>query len=374
MSLEIKAVNSKALLREYIYLCRDIYKSEPRWVPPFYEDEWAFHDPEKNKTLHRCDSMRVLVYKDGKGAGRIMGIIHHPYNQLHHEKTARFFNFDCINDQEVANTLIETAEKWAIEKGMNKIVGPFGFSDKDPQGLQIEGFEYLPVLATPANPAYLPTLVTGAGYTKEIDCVSYQMVIPKNVPALYEKIHHRILRNQKLHLIEFKSKRQLKPFIIPVLRLVNETYAPLFGFAPMSEEEMKKFADQYLPVLDVEFVKVIVNKNQEVIAFVVAMPDMSVGIQKAKGKLFPFGFIYVLNAMRKSKQLNLMLGAIRNGHRGTGLSAVLGKATIESANKRGLEVMDSHLILENNLPMRGECEKLDGKVCKRYRIFSKTLT
>lgn len=373
MSLELKAVNSKALLKEYIYLCKNIYKNETRWVPPFYEDEWAFHNAEKNKTLTHCDTMRMLLYKNGKAAGRIMGIIHHPYNQLHHEKTARFFNFDCINDQDVANSLIDSVEKWAIEKGMNKIVGPFGFSDKDPQGLQIEGFELLPVLATPANPTYLPMLVAGAGYTKEIDCVSYQMPIPKTVPALYEKIHHRVLKNQKLYLIEFKSKRQLRPYIIPVLRLVNETYAPLFGFAPMSEEEMKKFADQYLPVLDVEFVKVIVNKNNEVIAFVVAMPDMSAGIQKAKGKLFPFGFIYVLHAMRKSKQLNLMLGAIRNGHRGTGLSAVLGKATIESASKRGLEIMDSHLILENNLPMRGECEKLNGKVCKRYRIFSKSL-
>ena len=173
-----------------------------------------------------------------------------------------------------------------------------------------------------------------------------------------------------MNLIEFKSKRQLKPYIIPVLRLVNETYAPLFGFAPMSEKEMKKFADQYLPVLDTEYVKVVVNKTNEVIAFVVAMPDMSAGIQKAKGKLFPFGFIYVLNSMRKSKQLNLMLGAVKNGHHGKGISAMMGKAMIESAIKNGLEIMDSHLILEHNLSMRGECEKLNGKVCKRYRIFS----
>jgi hypothetical protein len=229
------------------------------------------------------------------------------------------------------------------------------------------------VLATPANPAYLPQLVTREGYSKEIDCVSYQMPIPKEMPPLYAKISERIKKNKALTLLEFKSKRQLKPYIIPVLRLVNETYAPLFGFASMSEEEMKKFASQYLPVLDPEYVKVVVDTTGDVIAFVVAMPDMSAGIQKAKGKLFPFGFIYVLNAMRKSKQLNLMLGAIKNGHRGTGISVMMGKTLIESANKCGLEIMDSHLILENNLLMRGECEKLNGKVCKRYRIFSKSL-
>ncbi|MEY4929935.1 MAG: hypothetical protein RI909_659 [Bacteroidota bacterium] len=373
MPLELKAVNSKALLKEYIYLCQHIYRNETRWVPPFYEDEWAFHDPTKNKTLEHCETMCMLLYKEGKAVGRIMGIIHHPYNQNHQEKTARFFNLDCINDQEVAHTLIQSVETWALSKGMTKVIGPFGFSDKDPQGLQIEGLEYLPVLATPANPAYLPNLIAAEGYAKEVDCVSYQMPIPKEVPPLYTRVSDRIKRNNSLHLIEFKSKRALKPYIIPVLRLVNETYAPLFGFAPMSEAEMKKFADQYVPVLDPEFVKVVANIHNDVIAFVVAMPDMSAGIQKARGKLFPFGFIYVLNSMRKSKQLNLMLGAVKNGHRGNGISAMMGKSMIESANKRGLEIMDSHLILEHNYSMRGECEKLNGTVCKRFRIFSKTL-
>lgn len=373
MVLELKTADSKALLKEFIFLCRNIYQQEARWVPPFYDDEWVFHNPEKNKILQLCDTVRMLVYKDGKAVGRVMGIIHHPYNQMHQEKTARFFNFDCINNQEVANALINAVEQWARDKGMNKMIGPFGFSDKDPQGLQIEGFDLLPVLATPANPVYLAELLTNMGYNKEIDCVSYQMPIPDKVPVLYEKVNERIVRNKTLQLVEFKSKRQLKPYIIPVFRLVNETYASLFGFVPMGEEEMKKLADQYLPVLDPEFVKMVTNSSGKLIAFVVAMPDMSLGIQKAKGKLFPFGFIYVLNAMRKSKQLNLMLGAVVNGYKNNGVSALMGKAMLESAIKRGMTVMDSHLVLENNWPMRGECEKLNGKVCKRYRIFSKMI-
>lgn len=373
MALELKVVNTKALLRQYIFLCETIYKKVDRWVPPFYDDEWAFHDPQKNKTLQHCDVIRVLAIMDGQAVGRIMGIIHHPYNQLHQEKTGRFFNLDCINNQGVAHALIEFVERWALDKGMNKLIGPFGFSDKDPQGLQIEGFNFLPVLATPANPTYLPELVVKEGYAKEVDCVSYQMSIPKKIPELYERIHERITRNQNLNLIEFRTKLQIKPYIIPVLKLVNETYAPLFGFAPMSEEEMKKFANQYLPVLDPGFVKVVADNEKNVVAFVVGIPDMSSGIQKAKGRIFPFGFIYILNVMKKSKQLNLMLGAIKNGYRGTGISAFMGKAMLESCIKRGIEVMDSHLILENNLPMRGECEKLHGKVCKRFRIFSKKL-
>ncbi len=197
--------------------------------------------------------------------------------------------------------------------------------------------------------------------------------IPASVPALYDKINHRLEQKNNVRLVEFTSKKKLKPFILPVLQLVNEAYAALFGFSSMNEEEMKKLADQYLPVLDPEFVKVIVNNSNKVIAFVVGMPDMSAGIQKAKGRLLPIGFIHVLLAMRKSKQLNLMLGAIAENYRGNGLTAMLGKALITTALKRGMKVMDSHLILETNQPMRGECEKIGGQVYKRFRIFRKPL-
>ena len=346
---------------------------DSRWVPPMYLDEWAFHDPKENKALSACDTIRVLALKNGNAVGRIMGIIHHPYNASHQEKTARFYNLDCINDQHVAHYLISFIENWAMEKGMSRIIGPYGFSDKDPQGLQVEGLSYLPVLATPTNPAYLQRLVEKEGYQKAVDCVSYQMPIPDVIPPLYEKIAERVLRNKTFILVEFKTKSQLRPYIIPVFRLVNEAYSALFGFVPMTEEEMKKFAKQYLPVLDPEFVKAVVDTHGSLVAFVVAMPDMSLGIQKAKGKLFPFGFIHILKSMRKATQLNLLLGAVKPGLQGKGLTALLGKATLRSAHKRGMTVMDSHLILENNTLMRSECERIGGEVCKRFRVYEKEL-
>jgi GNAT superfamily N-acetyltransferase len=237
----------------------------------------------------------------------------------------------------------------------------------------VEGFQYLPVLATPANPEYLPHLLMREGYSKEVDCVSYRMEVLDTLPERHERVIERIRRQNHLQLVEFTSRRSLKPFILPVLQLVNETYGSLFGFVPMSEPEMKKFATQYLPVLDPEFVKVVVNKTGDVKAFVVAMPDMSRGIQKAKGRLFPFGFLYVLGAMRNSRQLNMMLGAVHKSLQGKGVTTLLAKALLASARKRKMSLIDTHLILENNLPMRGEYEKLNGKVYKRFRIFSKSL-
>lgn len=373
MNIVLKVADSKTLLKEFIFLPEKIYKNDSRWVPPMYVDEWNFHDPQQNKALEYSDVIRVIAYSGDKPAGRIMGIINHRYNREHNEQTARFFALDCIDDQRVAHVLIDYIEQWVKARGMNKLIGPYGFSDKDPQGLQLEGLDLLPVIATPTNPTYLQTLVEKEGYQKEIDCISYQMPVPRTLPPVYQKVYGRISSNRNIRLIEFTRKRQLKPFIIPLFRLVNETYAPLFGFVPMTEDEMKKFAAQYLPVLAPELVKVVINAAGELVAFVVSMPDMSKGIQKARGRLFPFGFIHILSSMRKTNQLNLLLGAIKPSYRGKGLNVLMGKALIESARKRNLEVMDSHLILEKNLIMRAECEKLGGVIRKRYRVYQKLL-
>lgn len=374
MNLSLTIVNSRALLKEFIFLPEKIYAGNSRWVPPLYADEWNFHDPKQNKALHYSEVARLLAYRDSKPVGRIMGIINHKYNRERNEKTARFFALDCIHEQAVAHALINYIEQWSAEKGMNKLIGPYGFSDKDPQGLQIEGLELLPVIATPTNPGYLQQLVENEGYAKELDCVSYQMPIPKKLSAIHQRVFERIGTNKAINLLEFTNKRQLKPYIIPLFRLVNETYAPLFGFVPMTEEEMKKFANQYLPVLEPRLVKVVVHASGELIAFVVSMPDMSVGMQQAKGRLFPFGFIHILLSMRKTKQLNLLLGAVKPAYRGKGINVLLGKSLIDSANQHNLTVMDSHLIMETNLVMRAECEKLDGVLCKRYRVYQKLLT
>ena len=317
--------------------------------------------------------VRLIAYQNNTPVGRVMGIINKKYNDQHGLKNVSFFNLDCINDSTISHSLIAFIEKWGKEKGMNKIIGPYGFSDKDPQGLQIEGFENLPVIVTPTNPPYLQQLVEQEGYEKEIDCVSYKLEVPKTMPIAYSKIAKRILGNSNIQLLEFKNKKELKPHILPALKLMNEAYAHLYGYSAMTEDEMQGLANQYLFVLDPEFVKVIQTKSGETIAFGVGMPDISKGIQKAKGKLFPFGFIHIIRASRKAKQLNLMLGAVKQGFRGIGLNVLLGKAMLESARKRGFTVMDSHLILETNKPMRSEFEKVGGTIYKRYRVYQKQL-
>jgi hypothetical protein len=373
MSITLKEVTTRHELKEYIHLPGKIYSSYSNWVPTILQDEWAFHNPKQNLALNKNETIKFLAFSNEKCVGRIMGIIHRVYNETHNEKTARFFHFDCVEDQAIAKELISTIEKWALSKGMNKLIGPYGFSDKDPQGLQVEGFGHLAVISTPSHPPYLVKFLENLGFTKEVDCVSYSLKVTEELPAHYQNVLHRVKQNPSFKLIEFKSTRQLKPYIVPVFRLVNETYSHLFGFVPMTEIEMKKFAAQYLPILDPQFVKVIVDHNDNVIAFTVAMPDLSKGIQKAKGRLFPFGILYILKSMKSAIQLDLLLGAVKQGFRKRGITVLMADAIFKSAAKRKMTTIDSHLILETNEVMRAECENIGGTLYKRFRVFKKTI-
>jgi len=373
MPVTIKVVNSKSDLKKFIYYPLTLHKDHMNWVPPIFSEELAFYNPSKNKSLSTCDHIMALAYEGNTIVGRIMGIINNPYNSLNSLKDARFFAIECIEKQEVLHELISFVQEWAKARGMTRLVGPYGFSDKDPQGFMIDGFDYMPVLATNFNFPYMVKLLENEGFTKEVDCLSYKIDIPDGMPVLYSQILRRTLRNNRMKLLDFPKKKSMKNYIVPVFRLVNEAYSGIYGFIPLDEQEMKEIADKYFMILDREFVKIIVEESGDIAAFIIAIPDMSEGIIRAEGKLFPFGFIHILQSAKKTKQLDLFLGAVKENHRNLGLDALLGANILESAHKRNMNVIDSHLILEDNHLMRAELEKLGGKVYKRYRVYQKAI-
>jgi len=372
-NIVVKEVISPSDLKTFVYLSEKIHEKRANWVPPIYSDEWIFFDHKKNPAYEVADTILFLAYINNQAVGKIMGIIHREYNELQQTKEARFFHLDSIEDIEVVKMLINAVQSWAKNQQMETLVGPFGFSDKDPQVFQIEGFEHLPVIATATNPPYLPQFLEKLGFNKLTDCVVYKIDIPAEIPLFYQRIFDRAQRNPKIKLLNFTSKKELKPYVVPIFRLVNETYKDLLGFVPLSEAEMQKIAKSYLPILDPDFVKIIVDEKNEPIAFVVGLPDMSKGLKKARGRLFPFGFIHILLDARNNKQLDLLLGAVKPNYRGLGLTTLLGVSMIQAAQKRKMEFMDTHLVLETNHTMRGEAEKLNGEVYKKYRIFQKTI-
>jgi hypothetical protein len=373
MSIEIALVKSKKDLRTFIYLPEKINAGYSNWLPPIFMDEWAFFQSKSNKSFSYCDTFMALAYKDRKASGRIMGIINRQYNELHNEPYARFYALDTINDREVLHSLLSYAENWARQKGMKKVIGPLGFSDKDPQGLLIEGFDVPVVIVSPCNQEYLVRLVEKEGYTKFRDLVDYKLEIPKEIPELYKRISTRTQTNGSYHLHTFKTKRELKSWIKPVFKLINDTYMNIYGFVPLSDKEIDELVAKYLPLLDPRFVKIITNDPGETIAFVVAMPDLSAGVKKARGRILPFGIFHILRSAKKTDRLVTMLGAIKEEYRGKGLDTLMGIEIFEAAYKAKMKEIDSHLILEVNSRMRSEYERMGAIIHKRFRIFEKNL-
>lgn len=371
--LKILKVETKTELREFIHFTERRPNGRKNWVPPIWSDEHAFHDPSKNPSIALCRTERWLAKRSGVTVGRIMGIIHDQYNKEHGEKSARFFGLECDDDQETAHYLLDIVETWAKEHGMDRIIGPFGFSDKDPEGIQIEGLEHRPVIATATNAQYLSRLVESKGYDKFKDCLVYRLDLPDKNPDSYEKIARRVMQHYGLRSIHFNSRWKLRSHVVPVFRLLNEAYKDIYGFVPMSEKEMKKLRDSYLPILDPKFVKLLENNYGEPVAFVIAVPDFSEGLQKCRGRLFPFGFLKIFKSMRKTHQLDLLLGAVRPDLQGKGITAALAVQLFSDARRAGFRFLDSHLVLESNERMRSELERIGGVIYKRYRIYSKNL-
>ncbi|MBL7972011.1 MAG: hypothetical protein JNL03_10890 [Prolixibacteraceae bacterium] len=372
--VDIREVTTKKDLRKFIHLPAAIHQNHPNWVPPIYMDEWDFFDPKKNKSFDSCDTILLLAFRAEKVVGRIMGIIHHKYNEKHGENHARFSFFETWNDEKVAAALIQAVENWARNKGMDRLIGPLAFSDKDPQGLLIDGFDQPAVIASNCNFPYQAELLEKNNYTKETDLVVYQIRIPDPIPEFYQKIYERACGlNQGLRILEFTSRRKVKPYIHPVLRLLNSTFTDIFGFVPFSEAEMDDFANRYLFLINPRFIKIVINPQNEVVAFVIGMSHIGDGIRKAKGRLFPFGIFRIFASARKSKQLNLLLGGIDPAYRGKGLDVLMGVRMMKSATALGKTTIDSHLELESNTKVRAEMEKVGGRVYKRFRIFGKEL-
>lgn len=373
MTPTIHEVKTRHDLRKFIHLPAKIHKGQKNWVPPIYADEWVFFSPKKNPLFAHSDTTLLLAKKGQQVVGRIMGIINHKYNEAQNENHGRFCFMESYDDMEVASLLISGIEKWAKDKGMEALVGPLAFSDKDPQGMMIEGFDQPLVIATNGNWPYQPQLLEKMDYTKHRDMFVYKIGIPQSVPEFYQRIFERRIANGVVQVKELTTRKQLRKYIIPVLTLLNKTFKDIYAFTPLTHKEMKEFAKRYIPILNPRFIKIITNEQDEVVAFVIAMPDVSQGIKKSKGYLFPFGIIQILNSQRKTKQLNLLLGGIREDYRNRGLDALLAIKMLDEARFAGLEYIDSHLTLEVNTKIRAEMERLGGEIYKRFRVFIKPL-
>jgi hypothetical protein len=222
------------------------------------------------------------------------------------------------------------------------------------------------------NSSYMNALIENEGYGKKVDLVNYLGNLPQALPEIYVKVLSRVEKTEGYKIIEFGKKKELKPYILDVLELMNETFNEIYGFVPLNDNEKTEFAARYLPILDPKFIKV-VQAEGKLIGFAIGMPDVSSGILACRGRLLPFGIFKVLKESKQSKKLLMMLGGVKKDYRGKGIDVLMGMKLLQSAIEHKMELIDSHLVLEDNARMRAEYERVGCKVVKKFRIYQKDI-
>ena len=306
MALEIREIRTKRELRGFIEFANDLYRDCPYYCPPLFFDEMNCFNMDKNPALEVCEFQLWMAFRDGKPVGRIAGIINRRANEKWNVKKVRFGWFDFIDDMEVSRALLDTVVAWGKERGMNELNGPVGFTDFDHEGLLLEGYEYLAPMASLYNYPYYVKHVDNYGLTKEVDWIEMQILPPLDWTEREERVCQIIMQRAKVHPVKVKNSRELvKRFGTSYMDIIDEAYQRLYNFQPMTERQKNYYKDMYFPMLNFDFVSLIVNEKDELVCVGLGMPDISSALRKCGGRLLPFGWYHILKALKAKKIMRI---------------------------------------------------------------------
>lgn len=371
--VEVREVKTKKEFRRFINFHYQLYKGNPYWVPPLYKDEVDTLSKDKNPAFDYCDLTMWLAYKDGALKGRVACILNHNQQEKEGMLIARFGWIDYVDDVEVSEALIKTVEKYAKEQGAVKLTGPMGFCDFDKQGMLIEGFEELDSMVTLYNYPYYAKHIERLGYVKDVDMLTHQLINGERVPEKLERLAEVVMKRTKLRFVPLKKTKDVLSYAKGIFTVLNEAYEVLHGVTVIPERQMEYLTKQYFSFIDPDYIKIVVNENNEVVAFGIAMPSLSKALQKNKGRLFPFGFIPVLKALKKNDNLELYFVGIKPELQDKGVNAVLMAEMTKSGISKGIKVAETSVTLETNLKIQAFWKHWDHRLYKRRRFYIKDL-
>ncbi len=316
-----------------------------------------------------------MAYRDGKAVGRIAGIINHLVNNKDSVARARFGYVDFIDDNEVVDALFKAVSEWAQSKGMNQLNGPLGFSDMDPEGMLVEGFDRVGTMVTIYNHAYYPQHMERMGFCKEADWVEYLFEIPSQVPDRHQRVAQIVESKFNLRVLKHKSRKQLaRDYGVKLFTLVNQAYSQLYGYSPLTERQISHYVNIYLPMLNLNHLILVVDENDDLIGMAVGMPSIARALQRSGGKLFPFGFVHLLKALwGKNKLIELLLIAVKPEYQSKGVNALLFREIITAFNKGGFTLAESNPELEVNFKVQNQWQDIDNIQHKRRRAYIKDI-
>lgn len=378
MTVSIKHVNDndKALKKAFVKFPIKLYEGNPYYVPSLILDELDTLNRKKNPAFDFCDMQLFLAYRDGEIVGRIAAIINRRANEIWNKKQARFSFVDFIDDNEVVDALFDAAEKWAVQQGMESIIGPMGFTDLDPEGLLIHGFDQVSTMATKYSHPYYEKHIERMEYQKDADWKEFRIPVPSEVPERHQRIANMIAQRYGLKILKFKSFKQITPYVGKLFECLNEAYKPLYGFSSLTQRQIDHYVKMYVPLLRWDIVSIIIKEDtDEVVGFGIGMPSLSEALIKSKGKLFPFGWYHLLKALKckSNKVIDLLIMGIAPEYQGKGINAMVFSDFIPSAYKSGFKFAESNPELELNNKMVSLWDGFEAKNHKMRRAYIKQL-
>ncbi len=366
---------NKSQAKRFVDFYYDLYKNCPQWVPPLFVDAYLPLNRQKHPFFEHSDADFFIALKDGKVAGRICVAENKPFNEWHKSRKAHFHLFDTINDAEVAKALFDAAEDWARARGLDTMIGPKGLSAFDGYGIQVEGFEHRQMMTMMNyNYDYYPKLLEALGYEKEVDFVScYLPAESFRVPERVERIARRVMERGKLRVKDFESKKELMQWAIRIGEAYNKAFINNWEYYPLSQGDIEYAKNNIFMVADHRLIKVILY-GEEIVGFLFAFPDVSAALQRAKGRLFPFGIVDIMLEMKRSKIVSGNGMGILPEHQGTGGNALLyselGKIVLDVYK---FEFVEMTQVAETTRQMRADLKNLNGVEYKNHRVYRKKI-
>jgi GNAT superfamily N-acetyltransferase len=373
MDVQVREVVTLKELKSFIRFPHTLYRDNPNWVPPLFMDQYHTLRRDKNPAFQNCEARYWLAYRRGRMVGRIAGILNRLYIRKWKQRAMRFGWFDFIDDAAVSEALLTTVESWARSRGMTAVHGPLGFANLDPEGMLVEGFDELGTLATLYNHPYYAAHMEKLGYVKDADWVEYELVGPLKPHEKISRIADVVLRRYALHTLEVRNRKELLPYARDLFHVIEDEYQYQYAAAPLTERQVDAYIKKYFNFITPAFAPVVLDKNNRMVAFGIAMPSLSRALQKAGGRLFPCGFIHVMRALRKNDRADLYLMAVRSEYQGKGVNAVVIQKMHEAFNKFGIIRVESNPELETNRHVREQWKYFDKRQHKRRRCFIKHL-
>ena len=376
MSVEIKKVLTRRDLRKFVNFPEKLYKDNPYYVPPLVFDQMDTLDQKKGAAQEFCDSELWMAYRDGEPVGRVAAIVNRAANEQWNHKEVRFGWYDFIEDEEVAKALMDKVYEFGRKHGMESVVGPLGFTDFDPEGMLIEGFDQLSTMPLIYNFPYYIDYLERMGFEKDVDWIEYVVQVPKVMPERWPRLEKIITERANVHLRPLTRKiLREEDYGHKVFRLINDCYKDLYNFTVLPDHMADKYLGFYLSILDLRFLSMVENEKGDLVAFGVSMPSIVKALQKCRGRLFPFGWWPLLKSMfiKFDDRAELLLVGVHPDYQNSGVNSLVFMDMFRKYSEMGIREAETNAILETNLKNQGQFRDFDHVQNKRRRSYIKKL-